>query len=118
MYPNCYGFIFLTYSIHYTSYSLHHAVDEVLTSVQKTEESLRRLKNLRERSTAPTTATPNDRNIMSDDDKIRVQLYIDVIFWTDGIEKHNISREDIERLPNLIKLLEDATKSNRIIEDK
>lgn len=86
------------------------AVTEVLTSVQKTEESLRRLKNLRERGgTGPTPAT-NERQGMSDDDKIRLQLQIDVIHWTNEIESFGIHQAKVPKLPELIKYVEDATK--------
>ena len=44
---------------------------EVLKSVQKMEESLKRLKKVREK-------TPTLEGRMSDDDKIRLQLHLDV----------------------------------------
>lgn len=95
----------------------HTAVTEVLTSVQKTEESLRRLKNLRERGgPGPTTAT-SDRQGMSDDDKIRLQLQIDVIHWTKEIEAFGILKTKVEKLSDLIKYVEDATKIH-VTEDK
>lgn len=49
----------------------HEHVSEVLTSVQKTEESLRRFKKIRDPSS-------NENKVNSDDDKIRMQLQIDI----------------------------------------
>ena len=48
---------------------------EVLTSVQKIEESLRRLKKIRDKSAGISTS---ENQGTSDDEKIRIQLYIDV----------------------------------------
>lgn len=50
-------------------------MSDVLTSVQKTEESLRRLKKMRDRGTQASSAEGRG---LSDDDKIRMQLSIDV----------------------------------------
>ncbi|XP_055640039.1 conserved oligomeric Golgi complex subunit 2 [Toxorhynchites rutilus septentrionalis] len=104
----------------YRSLTLHYyqAVDEVLISVQKTEESLRRLKNLRDRNANPiTTATfPNsgsistDRTSMSDDDKIRLQIQVDVIYYVQEIERLGLARGEIEKLHELVLLTEKATK--------
>lgn len=84
------------------------AVNDVLTSVQKTEESLRRLKNLREKSTLNTSAT--DRQGLTDDDKIRLQLQVDIIYWATEIEKIGVSISDIEKLDELKALVEESTK--------
>ncbi|XP_055677257.1 conserved oligomeric Golgi complex subunit 2 [Lutzomyia longipalpis] len=84
-------------------------VNEVLTSVQKTEESLRRLKNLREKSSNANVSS-TERSGMTDDDKIRLQLQVDVIFWVSEIEKLGLKRSQIDRLPELIRLVEDSTK--------
>lgn len=96
-------------------FSYYQAVDEVLTSVQKTEESLRRLKNLRDRNanaatTAPTMTTSTDRTTMSDDDKIRLQLQVDVIHYVQEIESIGLARGEIEKLDELMQLVEEATK--------
>lgn len=97
------------------------AVAEVLTSVQKTEESLRRLKNLREKTTAVPNATasaaaPDQQQqqratlLMSDDDKIRLQLQVDVLHWTDAIERLGVGRAEVEQLDELIALVEESTR--------
>jgi hypothetical protein len=57
-------------------------VDDVLTSVQKTEESLRRLKKIRDRSAA--TLSSEARGV-GDDDKIRHQLLLDVYSYCEGV---------------------------------
>jgi len=53
-------------------------VQEVLSSVAKMEESLRKLKKVRERG--GTGATKDKTGGLSDDDKIRLQLYLDVMY--------------------------------------
>jgi hypothetical protein len=57
-------------------------VDDVLTSVQKTEESLRRLKKIRDRS---ATTLSNEARGVGDDDKIRQQLLLDVYSFCEGV---------------------------------
>lgn len=81
----------------------------MLTSVQKTEESLRRLKNLREKSGSvqPGSSTAPG---MSDDDKIRLQLHVDICAWCDEIEKLGVDRNTVDKLNELIHLVEESTK--------
>ncbi|KAJ6635914.1 Conserved oligomeric Golgi complex subunit 2 [Pseudolycoriella hygida] len=86
----------------------YSAVFDVLTSVQKTEESLRRLKNLREKST--TNASANDRQGLTDDDKIRLQLQVDIIHWSTEIEKVGVAISDVEKLDHLKALVEESAK--------
>lgn len=76
--------------------------------MQKTEESLRRLKNLREKSTS--NASANDRQGLTDDDKIRLQLQVDIIYWATEIDKIGVSIGDIEKLDELKSLVEESTK--------
>ncbi|XP_027194097.2 conserved oligomeric Golgi complex subunit 2 [Dermatophagoides pteronyssinus] len=54
-----------------------HLTLEVLTSVQKTEESLKKLKKHKGFSNSTMVASNQSSN-MSDDDKIRLQIYYDV----------------------------------------
>lgn len=61
--------ILLQLSEHYKNLTL-----EVLTSVQKTEDSLKKLKKLKVNSNLITMSNTS----MSDDDKIRLQIYFDV----------------------------------------
>lgn len=76
--------------------------------MQKTEESLRRLKNLREKSTLNTSAS--DRQGLTDDDKIRLQLQVDIIYWATEIDKSGVSISDVEKLDELKALVEESTK--------
>lgn len=85
-------------------------MSDVLTSVQRTEESLRRLKNLRERSGTANTGNASSSGV-SDDDKIRMQLYVDISAWSDGIGKLGIDRNAIEKLNELIQLVDGFTKA-------
>ena len=91
------------------TFRYYAAVVDVLTSVQKTEESLRRLKNLREKS--GNANQPERAGGMSDDDKIRLQLHVDIITWTNEIEKLGIGRMRIEKLTDLITLVEESTRA-------
>lgn len=99
----------MSLNVFFNFYRYFSAVNDVLTSVQKTEESLRRLKNLRERS-----GTANPGNIpssgMSDDDKIRLQLYVDITSWCEGIEKLGINRKSIDKLDELVQLVDGFSK--------
>lgn len=86
------------------------AVSDVLTSVQKTEESLRRLKNLREKTGAANQGATSSSG-MSDDDKIRLQLHVDICSWCDEIESNlGIDRRSIDKLNELVHLAEESTK--------
>lgn len=85
-------------------------MSDVLTSVQRTEESLRRLKNLREKSGSAQQGSNTSSSGMSDDDKIRLQLHVDICAWCDEIEKLQIDRKLVEKLPELIQLVEESTK--------
>lgn len=84
-------------------------MDEVLTSVQKTEESLRRLKTLRDKSGIQNTVERN-QGILADDDKIRAQLFVDVLYWTREIEALGINGNDVERLHDLAQLVDSFKK--------
>ncbi|XP_055605357.1 conserved oligomeric Golgi complex subunit 2-like [Uranotaenia lowii] len=90
------------------------AIEEVLTSVQKTEESLRRLKNLRAQTTGTASTTSNNSSsagtTMTDDDKIRLQLQVDVVHFVQEIERIGLARGEIDKLDQLVQLIEEATK--------
>lgn len=58
-----------------SNFSYLASVTDVLTSVQKTEESLRRLKKIRDKSTGSFSSEAQG---ISDDEKIRIQLQVDV----------------------------------------
>lgn len=81
-------------------------VSDVLTSVQKTEESLRRLRNVKSGGSAPVSNSA----VMSDDDKIRVQLRVDVASWKQELSKLNFQANQIEKLVDLTNMVEDSIK--------
>ena len=60
-------------------------VQDVLSNVTKMEESLRKLKKVRERGGA-TGGEKDKSGGLSDDDKIRLQLYLDVSFFLRELE--------------------------------
>lgn len=82
-------------------------VGDVLTSVQKTEESLRRLRNLKSGGATNASASTNT---ISDDDKIRLQLRVDVAAWTLELSKLNFQPAQIEKLVELSNMVEDSIK--------
>ncbi|EZA51235.1 Conserved oligomeric Golgi complex subunit [Ooceraea biroi] len=82
-------------------------VTDVLTSVQKTEESLRRLKKIRDKSTG---ILPSEPQGISDDEKIRIQLKVDVNGYANMIKDLNISTVNIHHLQELINAVEAAIK--------
>ncbi|KMQ97057.1 conserved oligomeric golgi complex subunit 2, partial [Lasius niger] len=82
-------------------------VTDVLTSVQKTEESLRRLKKIRDKSTG---ILPSESQGTSDDEKIRIQLKVDVDGYANMIKDLNISTTNIHHLQELIDAVEAAVK--------
>ncbi|XP_017460646.1 PREDICTED: conserved oligomeric Golgi complex subunit 2-like, partial [Rhagoletis zephyria] len=55
-----------------------NATLEVLTSVQRTEDSLKKLKKANQKAMAAATGATSRASSMSDDDKIRLQIYFDV----------------------------------------
>ncbi|XP_060649360.1 conserved oligomeric Golgi complex subunit 2 [Drosophila nasuta] len=88
-----------------------NVVSDVLTSVQKTEESLRRLRNLKSGSASNAPASSSSTAAVSDDDKIRLQLRVDVAAWTQELSKLNFQATQIEKLPELSKMVEESIKS-------
>lgn len=88
----------------------------MLTSVQKTEESLRRLKNLRDKTaslltneSAATGSALEQRTAMSDDDKIRLQLHVDVTHWATAIELLGVPMHSVQRIAELIAIVEQSS---------
>lgn len=58
----------------------------------------------------PSGNSSADRAAMSDDDKIRLQLQVDVIHYVQEIESIGLARGEIEKLDELVQLVEEATK--------
>lgn len=92
-----------------TTIQYYQSVNEVLTSVQKTEESIRRLKNLREKTQQVTTSS-GEKHQMTDDDKIRLQLQMDVRHYVKSVENYQQKREEIDSLMELVSLTDDLSK--------
>jgi hypothetical protein len=96
-------------------------VSEVLDAVQKMEESLRRLKRVRDKNNASSTGgadKPGDKDKgVSDDDKIRLQLLVDVKHYIKTMEGLGVLQSEIrdengkEYVTELDKLVVEATKS-------
>ncbi|KAM4770949.1 conserved oligomeric Golgi complex subunit 2 [Rhinophrynus dorsalis] len=81
-------------------------VSDVLNSVTKMEESLKRLKQARK--TGTSTNVSNGGN--SDDDKIRLQLALDVEYLGNQIQNLSLQKEDIASFGALTKLVFAAKK--------
>uniref|UniRef100_A0A8C6GT85 Conserved oligomeric Golgi complex subunit 2 n=1 Tax=Mus spicilegus TaxID=10103 RepID=A0A8C6GT85_MUSSI len=78
-------------------------VSDVLNSVKKMEESLKRLKQAR-RSPA-TNPVSSSGGGMSDDDKIRLQLALDVEHLGEQIQRMGLQTSDIKSFPALKELV-------------
>jgi len=78
---------------------------EVLTSVKKMEDSLKRLKKARDKQ--PLSSLVNATGI-SDDDKIRLQLVLDVEYFGKQISSLGIESSSISSFSALVELVESA----------
>lgn len=87
-----------------------NVVSEVLTSVQKTEESLRRLRNLKSGGASHPQGSASTSTGVSDDDKIRLQLRVDVAAWTLELNKLNFTPKQIDKLLELSNMVEESIK--------
>lgn len=71
------------------------AVDELLTSIKKTEESLLRLKQQRKAAAGQSGVTPGLKiNEVSDENKIRKQIYLDAEEYGVQIKSMNVPVEE------------------------
>ncbi|XP_019521394.1 PREDICTED: conserved oligomeric Golgi complex subunit 2 isoform X1 [Hipposideros armiger] len=77
-------------------------VSDVLHSVRKMEESLKRLKQARKTT---STNPGGSSGGMSDDDKIRLQLALDVEYLGEQIQKLGLQTKDIKSFPALTELV-------------
>ncbi|XP_051158118.1 conserved oligomeric Golgi complex subunit 2 [Leptopilina boulardi] len=84
------------------------SVTDVLTSVQKTEESLRKLKKIRDKSAGVSSS---ENQGVSDDEKIRIQLSIDVSNFVSLIKSLKVLETDVPRLHDLTQIVEAAVKN-------
>ncbi|XP_024894826.1 conserved oligomeric Golgi complex subunit 2 [Pteropus alecto] len=88
-----------------STHRYYETVSDVLQSVRKVEESLKRLKQARK--TAPAHAGGPGGG-MSDDDKIRLQLALDVEHLGEQIRKMGLRTQDIKSFPALAELVAGA----------
>ncbi|XP_068838142.1 conserved oligomeric Golgi complex subunit 2 isoform X1 [Capricornis sumatraensis] len=86
-----------------STHKYYETVSDVLNSVRKMEESLKRLKQAR-RAT-PASPAGLSGGGMSDDDKIRLQLALDVAYLGEQIEKMGLQTKDIRSFPALAELV-------------
>ncbi|XP_061601551.1 conserved oligomeric Golgi complex subunit 2 [Cololabis saira] len=84
----------------------YETISEVLSSVRKMEESLKRLKQARKGATAATIAGANGGP--TDDGKIRLQLALDVEYLGEQIQKMGLQSSDISMFSTLMDLVREA----------
>ncbi|KAF4018816.1 hypothetical protein G4228_010992 [Cervus hanglu yarkandensis] len=89
-----------------STHKYYETVSDVLNAVRKMEESLKRLKQAR-RAT-PASPAGLSGGGMSDDDKIRLQLALDVAYLGEQIEKMGLRTKDIRSFPALAELVATA----------
>ena len=86
-------------------------VDELVASIKKTEESLQRLKRLRKGPESNTQASSS--NEMSDESKIRKQLFLDVEqFGKEASSLTDFEMENHDEYKQLLELVINANKGN------
>ncbi|XP_062375568.1 conserved oligomeric Golgi complex subunit 2 isoform X1 [Sardina pilchardus] len=83
----------------------YETISDVLSSVRKMEESLKRLKQAR-KTTAASTSGNNGGP--SDDSKIRLQLALDVEYLGEQIQKMGLEPTDISMFSSLLDLVREA----------
>lgn len=86
-------------------------VSDVLTSVKKMEESLMRLQKMRAGKSSGNLASMDD-NKLSDDDKIRMQLHLDVVSFKERLVEINVSVDDVNKLNDLLTLVTNARQKD------
>uniref|UniRef100_A0A665U9D4 Conserved oligomeric Golgi complex subunit 2 n=2 Tax=Echeneis naucrates TaxID=173247 RepID=A0A665U9D4_ECHNA len=84
----------------------YETISEVLSSVRKMEESLKRLKQARK--SASTTTTAGSNGGPTDDSKIRLQLALDVEYLGEQIQKMGLQPNDISMFSTLMDLVKEA----------
>ncbi|KAL0983817.1 hypothetical protein UPYG_G00133130 [Umbra pygmaea] len=80
-------------------------ISDVLSSVKKMEDSLKRLKQARKSATANTTGATGGP---TDDSKIRLQLALDVEYLGEQIQKMGVNTKDITMFSTLTDLVQGA----------
>uniref|UniRef100_A0A8C2Q7R7 Conserved oligomeric Golgi complex subunit 2 n=1 Tax=Cyprinus carpio TaxID=7962 RepID=A0A8C2Q7R7_CYPCA len=93
------------YSTFLTEVKYFETISDVLSSVRKMEESLKRLKQARKTTTTSTTGVNAGP---SDDSKIRLQLALDVEYLGEQIQKMGLQPSDITMFSSLLELVQEA----------
>ncbi|CAF1172653.1 unnamed protein product [Adineta steineri] len=93
---------FLTITMEEITKRYYDLCSEILSSVRKMEESMQRLKRVRESSRTPSNQSQNMTTsasvTLTDDNKIRKQIQNDVTAFTTELEKLNIHIESSNKL--------------------
>ncbi|ELW68164.1 conserved oligomeric Golgi complex subunit 2 isoform X2 [Tupaia chinensis] len=84
-----------------STHKYYETVSDVLSSVKKMEESLKRLKQARKANPNPVGPSGG----MSDDDKIRLQLALDVGHLGEEIQRMGLHTGDVRSFPALAELV-------------
>ncbi|XP_005812226.1 conserved oligomeric Golgi complex subunit 2 [Xiphophorus maculatus] len=84
----------------------YETISEVLSSVKKMEDSLKRLKQARKGASAAVTTGTNGGP--TDDSKIRLQLALDVEYLGEQIQKMGLRPSDISMFSTLMELVKEA----------
>lgn len=85
-------------------------MEDVLTSVQKTEESLRRLKQIRDMSPQQNIESTG----ITDGDKIRLQLNVDVLAYTRLAQSLSVEVHKVQKFNELSSTITEAVKNIEI----
>lgn len=85
-------------------------VEDVLVSVQKTEESLRRLKQIRDLSSQQSSESTG----ITDGDKIRLQLNVDVVSYARLAQSLLVNVINVHKLSDLSTMVTNAVKNINI----
>ncbi|XP_026676998.1 conserved oligomeric Golgi complex subunit 2-like [Diaphorina citri] len=79
-----------------------NSVREVITSVQRTEESLRRFKKIREKSGGDNSKSGG----VGDEEKIKQQISLDVEHYRTVVQKTGLNINDVDSLSELVQIVE------------
>lgn len=88
-------------------YRYYKYVEDVLTSVTRTEESLRRLKQIRENSSQQSAESGG----VTDGDKIRLQLNVDVVSYGNLADGLRVNVNTVHKFNDLRSTVTDAVKN-------
>lgn len=79
-----------------------NSVREVITSVQRTEESLRRFKKIREKSGGDNSKSGG----VGDEEKIKQQISLDVQHYRTVVQKTGLKMSDVDSLSELVEIVD------------